>query len=246
MKRKFSVPELIISTIVLIVVLYFSMPTLVDMYEKQQYATGLKKAYGQFNQALEKISDDSGCNGDLKCTGLFADGTTDETFGDKLVKYFKVKKNCGTTPDEGCFAPYTNENYDGASSKVYQLDEWTGYRFITKDGMSFYVWNYADGCVRYRSYSGNGNLTQACGEIYVDVNGPELGPNLMGRDTFNLWISNGKGALLYPMGGSDTKWSDEDWRWKDSNGVVQHCYPGDKIGWPCAGRIMEQGWQMKY
>lgn len=246
MKKKFSLPELIIAVIVIIIVLYFSTPTLLDMYKKQQYVNGLKKAYGQFNEALAKLSDDNNCESDLKCTGLFDYGTTDQTFGDKLVKYFNVKKNCSTTPDEGCFAPYTNENYDGSSSKVYELDEWSGYRFITKDGMSFYVWNYADNCGRYRSYSGNGNLTQACGEIYVDVNGPKLGPNLMGRDTFNLWISNGKGALLYPMGGSDTKWSDEDWRWKNSNGIIQHCYKGDTIGWTCGGRIMEEGWRMNY
>lgn len=247
MNDKFSLRERAFVAIISVLLLIIAMPYIKKSVEKFQYGLAVKIAYNDFNDALEQLALGAGCPDDLKCTGLFSGSTTDKTFGDKLVKYFKIKKNCGTTPNLGCFAPYTNENYDGSSSKIYQLDEWAGYRFITKNGMAFYVWNYADNCTRNRSYGATGNLKQACGEIYVDTNGPLKGPNYMGVDTWNFWISNGIGATLYPMGGIDTKWSDEDWRWKDpATDAIIRCYPGDKIGWPCAGRVMDEGWQIRY
>lgn len=245
--RRLSLLEIVILVIILCTILFTSIPVLASWYQKQQYANGLKKAYTIFNEALEQVSLSKGCANDLKCTNLFAEGTTNKTFGDELVKYLKIKKNCSDIPGIGCFAKYTNQNYDGSSSKVYELDQWDGYRFITNDGMSFYIWNYAEDCSEDYSTGKTGNLKQVCGEIYVDINGPKKGPNYMGIDTFNLWISNGNGAILYPMGASDDGWGNEDWRWKNpDNNVILHCYPGDKTGWPCAGRIIEEGWMMKY
>jgi len=215
--------------------------------KKVEYVLALQKAYSQFNEALSQLTINKGCGDDLQCTGLLGKGTSDKTFGDELVKYYKVKKNCGVEPHQGCLPKKTNDAYNGLSFSYYDLDEWSGYRFITNDGMAYYVWNYAKDCTENDSTGATGELTQACGEIYVDINGPKIGPNSMGRDTFNFWISNGRGATLTPMGGIDTKWADEDWRWRNpNNGKIQRCYPGEKTGWPCAGRIIEEGWQMNY
>jgi len=247
LKKGYTKTELLMSITIVSLVLVMAIPTLIQNIKKQAQVNLVKKAYVEFNQALKQMSTSKGCVADLKCSNQFDKGTTDKTLGDELVKYFKVDKNCGTTPDQGCFAAFTNENYDGSSSKVYELDNWAGYRFITADGMSFYVWNYAADCTENNSTGATGDLEESCGEIYVDVNGPEKGPNFMGIDTFNFWIANGKDATLYPMGGMDTKWGTEDWRWKNpKNGIVQNCYSGKQIGWPCAGRIVEEGWRMKY
>lgn len=236
------------ATASVIIATAIAIPIILHNYQKSEYVTALEKAYTEFNQALAEMSVDKGCVDDLQCTGLFAKGTSDKTFGDTLVKYFKIKKNCGTTPGKGCFPNKTKDSYDASAATFYDLDTWDGYRFITADGAAYYVWNYVSNCEENYSTGETRNLTQACGEIYVDVNGPKNGPNTMGRDTFNLWISNGKGALLYPMGGIDTNWSAEDWRWRnpDDSNKVQHCYPKEKTGWPCAGRIIEEGWKMNY
>jgi len=248
MKKLISIPQVvIIATIVSVFVLVLSQAIKNDNNAKIQYVMKLQKSYLEFNEALTKLADDKGCPDDLQCTGLFEKGTTDKSFGDELVKYFKVKKNCGIEQHLGCFPKKTNENYNGLSPSFYDLDEWAGYRFITNDGMAYYVWNYAAGCTENDSTGATGELKNACGEIYVDINGPQKGPNCMGRDTYNFWISNGKGARLTPMGGIDTKWTEEDWRWKNANtGNPQRCYPGDRVGWPCAGRIIEEGWKMNY
>lgn len=245
MKKNFTP---IIAAIGILIFVAVAVPSINSNMQKERFTKLLEKAYGQFNQALDDLTDDYNCGNDLKCTNLFEENTTDKTFGDALVKYFNVEKDCDVTPGQGCFPAKTLEAYDGSTKKYYELDNWEGYRFITKDKMAFYVWNYASDCDENYSTGATGNLLQSCGEIYVDVNGPKEGPNTMGRDTFNLWISNGKGALLYPMGGADTNWSSVDWRWKkeEFGGAVQHCYPEEKTGWPCAGRIMEENWEMNY
>lgn len=251
-KKMFKSPKalflLIVVGLIVAANVYFLINNINTSSTNAEYVTKLKSVYTDFNYALQKMSYEVGCLNDLKCTQLFSPETTDKTFGDILVKHLPVAKNCGTAPGQGCFASYTNENYDGSSSSVYELDQWAGYRFVTVDGVSFYVWNYAQGCTQNDSTGKTGNLTQACGEIYVDLDGPKKGPNVMGRDTFNLWISNGKGALLYPMGGSDTKWEGHSWWWRNpkDESKLQYCYPGNKLGWPCAGRIVDEGWKMNY
>ncbi|MCK7521137.1 MAG: hypothetical protein MZV64_27335 [Ignavibacteriales bacterium] len=47
----------------------------------------------------------------------------------------------------------------------------------------------------------------------VDINGPKKGPNYFGRDMFRFYITNGKGALLYPYGGSDANNTGTDLSW---------------------------------
>lgn len=239
---------MLVGTSSVIIVLAITIPLILKSCEKREYVTAFKQSYSDFNQVLEQISEDKNCDNDLQCTGLFAKGTSDKTLGDELVKYLKVKKNCGTTPGLGCFPPKTKDTYDASTPSYYDLDSWDGYRFITENGTAYYIWNYVSNCEENYSTGETRNLTQACGEIYIDVNGPKKGPNKMGRDTFNLWISNGKGPTLYPMGGIDTNWSSEDWRWRnpDDSNKVQHCYNKDKTGWPCAGRIIEEGWKMNY
>ena len=87
-------------------------------------------------------------------------------------------------------------------------------------------------------------MTQVCGSLYIDVNGPIKGPNNFGRDIFAFWITNGKGAMLYPMGGKDDNYI--GW-WKNpANGNPRYCYPSITGGAWCSGRILEENWQMNY
>lgn len=241
--------QLFIITAVFIIFIsaVFLIPTINFNLEKADYVKSLEKAYVGFNKALVYITNDMSCDGDLVCTGLFENNTNDKTLGDALIKYFSVQKNCETEPAKGCFPQRTMESYDGSSKGFYDLDDWSGYRFLTNDGVSIYLWNYQTGCQEDYSKGATGNLKQTCGEVYIDVNGPKKGPNMMGRDTFNFWISNGNGPALYPMGGKDTNWGDKDWRWRrPEDNVIQHCYAGEKTGWPCAGRVIEENWQMNY
>lgn len=86
-----------------------------------------------------------------------------------------------------------------------------------------------------------GYMKQTCAAIAIDVNGMK-GPNRLGRDTFLFWITNGKGPLLYPEGGKDDGAS---WGWWD--GATKSCKgTGTFDGYSCAGRVIEENWQMTY
>lgn len=241
----FTLAEVLIVLGIIGVVAEMTIPDLIQNSQKQVYVTSLKKAYTNVNQVLTLISVDKGCPDDLQCTGLFAASTTDQSLGDELVKYFKVIKNCGIETKKGCFPVSTNLNYDGSSADSLQIDSWESYKFVTADGMSFDITNDKDNCEKNWSISGTGNASQVCGTVYIDINGLK-GPNYYGKDTFLFYITNGRGALLYPSGGSDENsgiYANHGWNANNAN----NCSPsGSKSGEFCPGRIMEKDWEIDY
>lgn len=88
------------------------------------------------------------------------------------------------------------------------------------------------------------NMSQVCGTAYIDVNGPMKGPNNVGRDIFPFWITNGKGPMLYPMGGKND--ITIGWWLNENNGAPKYCYPGQTHAPWCSGRVMEENWKMNY
>lgn len=246
----FTLAEVLITLGIIGVVAALTIPALIAEYQKTQYVTALKKFYVEFNQVLTKFAADSNCPGDLYCTGLFEGDTSNmdvynNNVGDELMKYMKLNINgraggCYPNPaflDEN---PYHN-NYDGSDTE--QNSCWQGYQVTTIDGMN--VKFYFKGCKATGTW-GRGvthDLDQICGTVDVDINGSKK-PNTWGRDIFRFFIANGRGAKLYPCGGIDGDGFGNYWR--DNNGNPQHCYPGEPNGMLCAGRIMEDGWEMKY
>ena len=233
-KSGFTLAEVLITLAIIGIVAALTIPTLVSNSQKTQYVTGLKKAYSQWSQALQKIAVDEGTPGDLK---TFFDATEGDTqaMGDKLVSYFKIAKNCGTT-QKGCWADTISFKIDGSnpqSGKDYTGDY---YRFVTADGMavSFYY--------PYKACSGSFDLTTniCMSAFYIDVNGPKK-PNVYGRDIFQFKIINDHGPAIYPIGGQNML------DWIKSNGC-SFGYNGatNKDGEYCAGRVIGEGWQMNY
>lgn len=242
--KAFTLAEVLIVLGIVGIVAEMTIPALVANYQKTVYVTQLQKSYSEMNQVLRQMSADSGCVNDLKCSGLFDTGTTSTTFSQSLIKYFKVVKICSTGGNGGCFPATTNRRYDNTNNQVWLYDaNDTYYKFVTVNGVSYSIENLGTNCDTNWSNSGSGNMKQVCGSIRVDINGLQK-PNLSGRDTFVFWITNGKGALLYPLGGADDK---------SLNGTSSYywsanaeCQTGNTRGKTCAGRIMEEGWQMNY
>lgn len=244
-KIGFTLAEVLITLGIVGIVAQMTIPTLMSNIQNQQYVTGLKKAYSNFNQVLTQIAADNNCVGDLKCTGLFSPSTTDTTLGDQISKYFKVVKNCGIYSDTGitgCFPDTVYANYDTTSPNT-GWDSWW-YRFIAVDGTIYMMHNNSSNCSDLGiSNHVTNNLTQVCGMLLIDVNGLKP-PNAAGRDIYQFYITNGKGPLLYPLYGSDDS---SGWGpWRTSDGVIHHCYSAIPFGLGCAARIMDEGWQMKY
>jgi hypothetical protein len=87
-----------------------------------------------------------------------------------------------------------------------------------------------------------GKMCSNIGVFRLDVNGGS-GPNILGRDIFIFYISDD--GTLYPNGGKDVAlWKSQvsldknPYYWKISETLGHGEY--------AAGRIMEEGWEMKY
>lgn len=243
-KVGFTLAEVLITLAIIGVVAAITIPTIVINSQKNSYLTSLKKAYTNFNQVLIKMAADNGCTGDLKCTGFF--DTDANTLGQAFVKYFKIAKDCGTTED-GCWADKMSGNYDGSDGKSdtstfsYIGNRNNNYQFITTDGIAYSV-DYTS-CMNEAALVNAPHESEYCGVLFIDVNGLK-GPNNYGRDMFWFGISNGKGPLLYPAGGSEfVVWN---WWWQDGSGNPRACSPANPEGDTCTGRIIEQNWQMLY
>lgn len=239
----FTLAEVLITLVIIGIVVALTLPTLINNYQKTEYVTALKKFYASTNQALVQMATDYGCTGDLYCTGIFGPSNSNEDVGNIIAKYFKIAKNCYTTATD-CWPDITNKNFDGSGNTINMnsdvgshYDQW--YKFLTVDNMSVMIGSYG-GCNSNPSQSrlGNGPMTRLCAVLHVDINGYK-GPNRWGRDTFQFFITNGNGPLLYPEGGPDDNYASGYYN------LSGHC-DWQHIGDVCAARIINEGWQMSY
>lgn len=244
----FTLAEVLITLLVIGVVAALTIPTLMANTQKAQYVTALKKAYTTWNQVLVQMSTDKGSPGDLSKSDLFAAGTTGATFGEEAVKYFNVVKIC-RAGESGCVT-INSSTYTGLPKATWGEDT-TAFRFITADGMSYTIDRTAAAnpdCSNDNSWFADPNIitavSQSCGWLEVDVNGLK-GPNNWGRDIFRFYITNGRGPSLYPDGGTESTM-----QWKEDDGSVEGnvvgCFSGNIDGRTCAGRVIEESWEMNY
>lgn len=224
----FTLAEVLLTLGIIGVVAAMTIPTLIVNNQKQEYVTGLKKAYSELYQALNQIMIDRNCVGNMPCTGLFDSGTTITSLGDELSSYFKVARNCKTTSTD-CMSNAVSDSYDGSSARYDWSSAMHGYNFITADGMSFAILNYAD------IGAPSCTLFNTCGDVAIDVNGPQKGPNNFGRDIYYLYIMNTPKIIDLP-----------NWR-NSTTGAIESCDASvDVGGWSCISRIVQEGWQMNY
>jgi len=247
-KTGFTLAEVLITLGIIGVVAAMTIPTLVKDYQKTQYVTGFKKVYAQFNQVLQQMAADHGSAGDLRGTGLFVATSTTQQFGDIVANYIKITNNCQMNANNDCGADF-NKYIDGTdiTGAYTYFASASYYKFISADGVSYALRNLANDCNTPTYTRGiTGNLSQTCGLMFVDINGRKP-PNFEGRDVFRFYITNGKGPLLYPAGGADDNFFDTSNWWKNWSPTGCSNSPGTyKYGFYCAGRIMEEGWQMNY
>lgn len=239
----FTLAEILITLSVIGIIAAITISILVGNYQKQDYVARLKNAYTSFNRALIDVTNEYGCGTDLACTGLM-DASNNAIFGDAISKKFNIIKNCRNA--SGCFTHDSYQNYDGSGASTY-TDGGTDYRFIISNGAVFKTHVYVGNCTQKWWTNGRtGQMDKYCGEVWVDVNGKVKGPNCYGRDIFHFYITNPRGVILYPAGGSDDRVAAVDNWWVDSSGNPKSCYPENTSGSTCAGRIIDEGWQMNY
>jgi len=170
MQKAFTLAEVLLTLAIIGVVAALTIPAVVTKVTKDQYVTGLKKAYNTL-KAVEREAIQE--HGPMENWTWSTGGDPTADFERYFLPHFDVLKNCGATTEEGCFAEeiaYLDGNDYG------DLNYTSYYRIVTSDGMS---WAY------YRTgYTGSLYMK---GFFRIDVNGFK-GPNRFGRDIFEFEV----------------------------------------------------------
>lgn len=234
----FTLAEVLITLAIIGVVAAMSIPSIVASTNKAEYVTALKKFHATFSGVLSRYMADNYVIGDLSSAQIFDNGDHSKAWN-ALKPYLNVAKDCGISVNQKCWSPEGIHELNGA----FRADINTASlpKAQLADGMSIYMTTVSANC----TYSpGSGILSTSsgggvCGEITVDVNGHKK-PNRYGRDIFEFSIT--KKGTLYPRGGSLGTWT-----WKSAPNSTITCTDSSTDGGIfCAGRIIEEGWEMNY
>jgi len=235
----FTLAEVLITLGIIGVVAAMTIPTLMNKVTNDINVTLLEKNYSVLTSAFKQFATDSGCVGDLKCTGIFegSGNATGDAIGAAIVPYLKILKDCKRVTLQGCITSKTNLINNETSINLENYQDY--YKIITIDGASIMFGDPSDfNCI---DAYGDGAFHEVCGQIYIDVNGLKP-PNRIGRDTFTFYITSS--GTLYSDGTSQFYWANN--KWTGSNASHQCSVSANSSGWGCGAQIMEQGWKMNY
>ena len=180
MKNGFTLSEILITLSVVGVIAAMTLPSVVKHYQQQATVNQLKKAYSEVSQALHKAEVEHG----LMETWDFANFATASEratyFGENyLFPYIKTVEKCVPSSNKCWADKITNVsgNVLGNSDLLSNAKQFVS--FVTASGYSGYYWL-------------NGNSIGGMW-YWVDINGPQKGPNKLGRDIFVFEIFWGSG-----------------------------------------------------
>ena len=263
----FTLAEVLITLAIIGVVAALTIPTVITNYQKKMYVTQLKKSYNNLTNAFRTIMANDGVT-KLSDTTLWSKMPSDyfssgdilqpinADFKNEFFKTFKViavydEKNIpeGYNPE---FKGLNGDDEGQPDSAIYLADG----TFLLFELNKTPQPACDEGCTTLKEFQETRNtktkMYSFLGAIEFDVNGVK-GPNVMGRDLFAFALGND--GMLYPAGGVDyaiyydssceyDNFESCEGYWKVEDGE----YPCNKSseGTGCAGRIMEEGWEMKY
>ena len=228
MKKGFTLAEVLITLGIIGVVAAMTIPTLVQKYKKHVYYTQFRKAATQLEQALRLYQIDHGCEGDIsacgtpRSNGFLCLPVDIPNFVEDFAKYFNGAQLINDdNADELCSyekIPVKGAGYDSYCINDAFLDG--NYAFKTPDG-AFYTFGLDEGV-------GSGSI--------VDINGPDKGPNEVGRDIFVFYLHYVKDM---PVTYSGIVWGGNYYSYElcDDNDI------NNRYG--CAARLMREG-KMNY
>src|SRR5574344_2765575 len=251
-RSAFTLAEVLIVLGIIGIVAAMTIPTLMNKVAKQEYVTGLRKAYStQMNgyaqlladegvQQLEDTSVWQSMTG--TCTPSDANDADCKPFFDGLKKYFRF--SVVKAPSYQTYYLKGTKYADYAGSTVLAFADGS----VMSDGYFQKSESRADAARSAQIAAGGGHMYSEQGYFYIDINGFKK-PNTKGRDIFSFYLS-GDGKL-YPYAGKDyslylagilgyTWQNDSNWCGTAGSTDVS------SNGFGCAARIMDEGWVMNY
>ncbi len=213
-KKSFTLAEILTVITILGTVAAMTISTIYKDFERTKIETGIKTSFSILSNALDMANAEIGSIESINFERFGLNDTDgkngfnrSKAFAEKyLIPYLNVAKIC-KTQDERCFTKETKKdgkngyNYDyWFSSKGNNVTAWSygptyAYRFQLKNGMSV--------AVESIYLADNANLRHLSGswvKITVDIDGPNKGKTIMGRDVFvysyGLWHNGQRQGLL--------------------------------------------------
>lgn len=202
-KSAFTLAEVLITLGIIGVVAAMTIPTLMNNVQDYQLKQAWKKNFSVLQQATTSLLQDVS-----SFKGAYT--TWDhESFKNAYVNYLKTIKVCtgdpaGETTYGFCWSALgvTKALGGTAIGNISPLGQ-GGAGVILQDG-SYVLFVYNDSTCTNQYYAGRGeSLSNACGWITVDVNGAK-GPNVMGKDTFGVWVLSDRIVPYGTAGNSGT------------------------------------------
>lgn len=251
-KSAFTLAEVLITLTIIGIVAALTIPSLSAKYQKQQYVIKLKKVYTTLSNGFRQMIAVEGVdnfmetnfvlNGLPNCSASTVRNYRCEA---AMKKYFKYEYKRYKMASE-----YTVRNYRGLNG----IDlSGSGARFLTPEGALIYI-SVLQNLYDPPSTADISQIKQSGGTLYhniamidIDVNGFSP-PNIYGRDMFSFVL--GQNGILYPNGGLDVALAGcigidpKECSW-NTEGLDEACNDGGS-GLMCAGRIIDEGWQMNY
>ncbi len=266
MKKTFTLSEVLITLVIIGIIAAITVPVVMAEYQKKAYVTKLKKAYSSIQSGFKLSMANSGVF-ELADSDLFDDirtdpGTSSSTSCSIGQVNYAFKSICIDLTNE--FARIFNAQISKTPKnyiikyfdKSGQSDMSNRPLLIFPDGMFaiiqiFYFEKTEFECQRVLDYGGNKSACIKLGSVTIDING-DKGPNTYGKDVYAFSIGNNG---LRPVGSIEDALSmnvrplssnGNYWKTSGDCGKENLTKGGVKMGYRCAARIMDNGWEIDY
>ena len=179
----FTLAETLIVMGIIGVVAALTLPNLNSSTGDKEKVAKVKKIYQNLNDALGRAEAVYGPMTNW-CSNINKEQDCSKIAGERITEFMKVSKNCGIEKEKGCFASGGKMLDNSAMDNYDNLD--TIYKIITPDGTSVGFLKLLDSTI----YGGKGR-------IYIDIDGPNKGPNIMGKDNFVFVMDENNCVIPY-------------------------------------------------
>lgn len=163
----FTLAETLIVMGIIGVVAALTLPNLNSSTGNKEIVSKVKKIVSNLEDALGRTQ---AVYGPCKEWNFSDSDNAQEVFGSRISDFLKITKTCALARGERCFAG-TYTGLDGSSIAKAAPDTPNLYKVILADGTSLGFW------------FGTSNLKL---QIYFDIDGPNKGPAVFGKDMFFL------------------------------------------------------------
>lgn len=248
-QKAFTLAEVLITLGIIGIVAALTVPVLIQKYRKNIVVTQLKKSFSELSQALQLAESEHGLMEDWNFEDtrniednderMSKNGNNNKLFMEEyLMKYLKMVKKC-EPDDTSCWT--AAKTMSGRQSLCFTSRNGGAPSFITQSGYSVMGW--------LASY---GNDSGIC----IDVDGPNKGAGIVGKDVFvmyiffrnsmqensdNVVVNYKKGIYLY--GGFENGLTVEDLLNNDTYGCNKEA-TNSWAGAYCGLLIQSSGWKV--